>query len=430
MSFREWKFIKLGEIGTIITGKTPSTKNEDNFGNKYPFITPRDMDGQKRIVDFTERYLSQQGLESVSKQVLDGISICVSCIGSDMGKVILARTKCVTNQQINSITSIKEDYDPFFIYYSLKPLKEYFHKIAGGSTMPIINKSKFSQIEILVPPLKEQKAIAHILSTLDEKIELNNKINKTLEDIAQAIFKHWFVDFEFPNEDGEPYKSSGGEMVESELGMIPKGWEIGTVSDMGEVVGGATPSKKKEDYFTQNGIPWITPKDLANTNDLFIERGSIDITEKGLKNSSVRKMPKGTVLFSSRAPIGYIAISKNEITTNQGFKSIVPAKKTGFSSMYVFCWLKENTDIIRNRANGSTFKEISGSEMKKISSIIPPKNILVMFNNIQHDLFKKIETTESENRILKNIRDTLLPKLMSGEIRVPLDQEGDCEEVS
>ena len=180
MSFREWKFIKLGEIGTIITGKTPSTKNEDNFGNKYPFITPRDMDGQKRIVDFTERYLSQQGLESVSKQVLDGISICVSCIGSDMGKVILARTKCVTNQQINSITSIKEDYDPFFIYYSLKPLKEYFHKIAGGSTMPIINKSKFSQIEILVPPLKNKKPSPIFSQPWMKKLEINKKSTKPL----------------------------------------------------------------------------------------------------------------------------------------------------------------------------------------------------------------------------------------------------------
>lgn len=428
MRFDDWTEYKLSEIVDIFGGGTPKASISEYWGGNIPWLSIKDFNSNNRFVYCTEKSITQLGLKNSSTKLLNKGDLIISARGT-VGALAQLGKPMTFNQSCYGLRAKPLTINNF-LYYLLKDKIKILKRNTHGSVFDTITRKTFDILKVKLPPLKEQKAIAHILSTLDEKIELNKKINKTLEDIAQAIFKHWFVDFEFPNENGESYKSSGGEMVESELGMIPKGWEIGTVSDMGEVVGGATPSKKKEDYFTQNGIPWITPKDLANTNDLFIERGSIDITEKGLKNSSVRKMPKGTVLFSSRAPIGYIAISKNEITTNQGFKSIVPAKKTGFSSMYVFCWLKENTDIIRNRANGSTFKEISGSEMKKISSIIPPKNILVMFNNIQNDLFKKIETTESENRILKNIRDTLLPKLMSGEIRVPLDQEGDCEEVS
>jgi type I restriction enzyme S subunit len=277
------------------------------------------------------------------------------------------------------------------------------------------------QTKLLIPPLREQKAIANILSTLDEKIETNNQINEKLEEMAQALFKHWFVDFEFPNENGEPYKSSGGEMVESELGMIPKGWEVGTIKDIGEVVGGGTPSKKKNDYYTSNGIPWITPKDLSGFNKRYIKKGSIDITHKGYKNSSAKMLPKGSVLFSSRAPIGYIAIASNEVTTNQGFKSVVPFEN--FGTEFVFQTLKNNIETIKNRASGSTFKEISGGELKKIEVILPPQNVVDKFNQRTKKIGELIATYEEQNERLEKLRDTLLPKLMSGEIRVPLDDE-------
>ncbi|BBN99697.1 restriction endonuclease subunit S [Sporolactobacillus terrae] len=239
--------------------------------------------------------------------------------------------------------------------------------------------------------------------------------------MAQAIFKHWFVDFEFPNEEGKSYKSSGGEMVESELGRIPKGWKAGVVSDFGNVVGGATPSKKRKDYYTKIGISWLTPKDLSLNKNIFVSRGAADITFKGFENSSVKKLPKGTILFSSRAPIGYIAIAKNELTTNQGFKSIIPDVKKGFGSEFVYCWLKENLKLIKSKASGSTFKEISGSGMKNIDAILPNKNILNSFQNMIHSCFNVICKNERENAVLKNLRDTLLPKLMSGEIRVPME---------
>ncbi|MDD9149832.1 restriction endonuclease subunit S [Sporolactobacillus sp. CQH2019] len=240
--------------------------------------------------------------------------------------------------------------------------------------------------------------------------------------MAQTIFQHWFVDFEFPDEEGNPYKSSGGEMVESELGLIPKGWEVGTISDMGKVIGGATPLKKNECFYSKNDIPWITPKDLSQNKNRYISHGSVDISEEGFNHSSIKMLPEGSILFTSRAPIGYIAIAKNKVTTNQGFKSIVPDIKQGFGSEFIYCWLKDNLRAIVNRASGSTFKEISGSEMKQIKAIVPDMRVLTSFRIKVFNFFRVIEVKETENAVLENIRDTLLPKLMSGEIRVPTEK--------
>jgi type I restriction enzyme S subunit len=262
-----------------------------------------------------------------------------------------------------------------------------------------------------MPRFAEQKAIAATLSALDDMIELNNQINKTLEEMAQAIFKSWFVDF-------EPFKDE--EFEESELGLIPKGWRVGKLSDVGEIIGGGTPSKSKPEYYSKKGIPWITPKDLSINKNKYISRGEIDISELGLRESSARLMPKGTVLFSSRAPIGYIAIAKNAVTTNQGFKSVVPFEN--ISSEYIYLLLKNSINEIESRATGSTFKEISGGEMKKVPIILPPKEIIRKFNEIATTLGKIQASLEDENNILMSIRDTLLPKLMSGEIRVPVEE--------
>jgi len=193
-------------------------------------------------------------------------------------------------------------------------------------------------------------------------------------------------------------------------------WKAGTVADLGNVVGGSTPSKKRDEYYTEHGIAWITPKDLSNDHSKFITHGEIDITELGLANSSAVRMPQGTVLFSSRAPIGYIAIADGEVTTNQGFKSVVPFDEIG--TAFVYCFLKENLTIIENMASGSTFKEISGSTMKVVPAIIPDSETLSVFRDYADALFNQQRNNEAENRRLSAIRDSLLPRLMSGELDV------------
>ncbi len=193
-------------------------------------------------------------------------------------------------------------------------------------------------------------------------------------------------------------------------------WKEGTLSDLGNIIGGSTPSKAKPEYYTENGIAWITPKDLSIDKSKFISHGANDISELGLRNSSASIMPKGTVLFSSRAPIGYIAIADGELTTNQGFKSVVP--NNNFGTAFVYFFLKNSLPIIKGRASGTTFKEISGSAMKMIPAIIPDNATLKVFQEFCEPLFRQQRTLEYENRELEVIRDTLLPKLISGELDV------------
>ena len=287
-----------------------------------------------------------------------------------------------------------------FLYYVLSDDKffEYDTATSKGTKMPRGDKVAIMKYGVPQYDLPIQEKIARVLSSLDDKIELNNKINQNLEQQAQAIFKSWFVDF-------EPFG-----------GKIPEDWEIGTISELGTVVGGSTPSKKNPEYYTNNGIAWITPKDLSRKNLKFISKGEIDITDKGFKNSSVTLMPKGTVLFSSRAPIGYISIAQNDITTNQGFKSVIPFQTVG--TPYVYLYLKNNITLIENMAAGSTFKEVSGSIMQNIPALIPSKETLKRFNLLCDTIFRKQEYLEIENEKLTQLRDTLLPKLMSGEIDV------------
>ena len=182
------------------------------------------------------------------------------------------------------------------------------------------------------------------------------------------------------------------------------------------MVGGSTPSKVRPEYFTKHGIAWITPKDLSISKNKFVSRGAIDITEQGLRNSSAQLMPRGTVLFSSRAPIGYIAIASGDVSTNQGFKSIVPKESIGTAFVYYF--LIENLEVIENAASGSTFKEVSGRTMKGIPAIIPDSNTLKQFQERCACIFEEQELLEAENRHLATLRDALLPRLMSGEFSV------------
>lgn len=277
-----------------------------------------------------------------------------------------------------------------------------------GTTVTGIKQSELREVIVDCPPYSRQLKIAAILKSLDDKIEVNRRINDNLEQQAQALFKSWFVDF-------EPFKDK--PFVESDFGMIPQGWGVGVLSDIGEIVGGSTPSKSKPEYYTQRGIAWLTPKDLSNNNCKFTARGDIDITIEGYNSCSTKIMPSGSVLFSSRAPIGYISIAKNDICTNQGFKSIIP-KIAGTAFIYYF--LKISTNEIENKATGSTFKEASGTLMKSLPVVIAPKEIYDAFENLMKPIFRKQEVLEEESSKLTSIRDTLLPRLMSGKINVDL----------
>ena len=289
----------------------------------------------------------------------------------------------------------KDGIDEDFIYYLVcSPLvrEPAIKSMVGSSGRQRVQTDVVQNLEIMVPDYEEQKQISGILKSLDDKIVVNTEINKNLERQAEALFHSLFV------ENVNPI------------------WKDGVLSDLGTVVAGGTPSKTKPEYYSEKGIAWITPKDLSLNKSKFISHGKIDISELGFSKSSAIKMPTGTVLFSSRAPIGYIAIAANEVTTNQGFKSIVPNENVGTAFMYYL--LKFLLPTIEGMASGSTFKEISGAGMKSVPVVIPDNETIDKFNAFCTPIFQQQEVLEAENSRLVDIRDALLLKLMVGELDV------------
>ena len=389
----EWKECSIADLGEVVGGATPSTKNPDNYANgNISWITPKDLSTHTgRYICKGERNITEKGLNSCSTRLLPVNSVLFSS-RAPIGYVAIAGQELCTNQGFKSVVP-NSATDYMFLYYLLEYNKENIENMSSGKTFKEVSGNTMKSIKVSVPVnIDEQKRIASVLSVIDDKIDLNNEINKNLEQQAQAYFIELFITNADPN------------------------WKIGTISDLGNVVGGGTPSKKVEEYYTNNGIAWITPKDLSNDKSKFVAHGEIDITELGLAKSSATLMPKGTVLFSSRAPIGYIAIADGHVCTNQGFKSIVPFDNIG--TAYVYYFLKENLSAIENVASGSTFKEVSGSTMKNFTAIIPDNETLADFQRFCAPLFEQQKALEYENRSLSALRDTLLPKLMNGEIDV------------
>lgn len=314
------------------------------------------------------------------------------------------------------VITAKQGYDIEYIYYNLKINLQNLKKIAQGSQTKFLTMQILDGFQIEDISIHEQKKVTEILTCIDKKIENNNKINAELESIAKTIYDYWFLQYEFPNEEGQPYKFSGGEMVWNEelKKEIPKGWEDGTVEDVGEIVAGGTPSTEHPEYYCKSGIAWITPNDLSNLSDKYITHGERDISEIGLTNSSAKLMPKGTVLLTSRAPIGYIGIAINEVCTNQGFKSIVPNKKYG--SEFIYYTIQKMVAYLRSLGTGSTFTEISKNIVAQVKIVLPEKNVVNKFEKIISEISSQRRILEEENRELVSLRDFLLPLLMNGQV--------------
>ena len=343
----------------------------------------------------TFRYYGAQGvIDHVDDYIFDGTYLLIAEDGENLKSKKQNIAQVVDGQfWVNNHAHIvqgNEQCDTRFLCYLINSMD--LSGYVTGSAQPKLSQANLNAVTLSLPTLAEQKRIVEYLYMLDQKIDVNRQINDNLEQQAQSCFQELFVD----NADPE--------------------WATGTISDLGTVVGGSTPSKAKPEYYTESGIAWITPKDLSINKSKFISHGENDITELGLKNSSAAIMPEGTVLFSSRAPIGYIAIAAGEVTTNQGFKSVAPKPEIGTPFVYFF--LKNTLPVIEGMASGSTFKEVSGSTMKNVPAVIPDAETLAKFSNFCAPIFAQQRILEEQNQSLAALRDNLLPRLMSGEIDV------------
>lgn len=311
----------------------------------------------------------------------------------------------------NDVLCIRANYnvDAEFLYYLLSQDLFFAYVMSGanGSKMPRGDKQQIMNWEIELPSEKEdQRRIASILSSLDRKIELNNKINADLEEMAQAIFKNWFVDF-------EPFKD--GKFVDSELGMIPEGWKVGCLGDMGAVVCGKTPSKSNSNYYGGD-IPFIKIPDMHG--NVFVENSEDRLTEEGSLSQIKKLIPPYSLMVSCIATVGLVSINTKPSHTNQQINTVIPHNKSAL--FYLYQHIKNNEEFLKNMGRGGTTTlNVNTKSFSNIRLLIPSEIALEQFHGIVEGLFKKIEQNLHESRTLSLLRDTLLPRLMSGELEVP-----------
>ena len=375
----------------IGSGATPRGGKDSYQGGDYALIR------SQNVLDweFTRNGLAYINDEQASR--LDAVriqsgDILLNITGDSVARACLVPTgihKARVNQHVCIIRPDLERLDNVYLLMFLENKKSELLQIASsGATRNALTKGFIESLEIQVPPIDDQLKIATPIRNINLQIDNLNKANGHLLDMLMIGYRQ----------------------------LVASIGSYGYIEDLGTVIGGATPSKKRTDFFTSAGISWITPRDLSNSSNVFIAHGATDITDEGYRSCSTKLMPAGSVLFSSRAPVGYVAISSKEVCTNQGFKSVVPFDDIGMA--FVFCFLKDNAKEIEKTGSGTTFTEVSGKAMKNFSAPIPSDKQAQQFGSYAEPLLAAIQNNENEIMRLEQIRDTLLPKLMSGEIDV------------
>ncbi|GGH55317.1 hypothetical protein GCM10010975_12750 [Comamonas phosphati] len=432
----EWQTLSLAEVYDFSSGLS---KPRSDFGSGHPFLSFKDV--------FYNSAVPKQLTELVQSTEQERARCSVM-----RGDVFLTRTSETMDELGMSSVALADIPDATFNGFTkrLRPKREliapgfarYFFRssefraavnsMSTMSTRASLNNEMLERLTITFPEYAEQEAIAHILGTLDDKIELDQRANETLEAMVRALFKAWFVDFEpvrakmdgrwqrgqtLPGLPAHLYELFPDRLVDSELGEIPEGWRHSTIGAEVTVCGGSTPSTKEPEFWEDGHHCWATPKDLSALKFPVLLDTDRKITDAGLAKISSGLLPVGTVLLSSRAPIGYLAIANVPTAINQGF---IAMKCDGvLPNVFVLLWCRESMDAIVGNANGSTFQEISKGNFRPISVVVPPEPVLVSFRKSADSLYRQMVENERECRSLAQLRDTLLPKLISGEVRVP-----------
>ncbi|MEL0590227.1 MAG: restriction endonuclease subunit S [Planktothrix rubescens PR222] len=419
----EWKEYKLNNFCKVGSSKRIFSSEYVPFG--IPFFRSKEIIEKSFGESINELlFISEERFREIDSKLgspKEG-DILISSVGARSGIPYLVKKEdgkfYFKDGNLIWIKDFSENLDSNFLLYWFKSNigQDSFESITIGSAQPALTIDGISNLCIKLPDIKTQKIIANILSCLDNKIDNLRRQNETLEKIAQTLFKHWFIDFEFPNDDGKPYKSSGGAMVTSELGDIPEGWRVGKLGEEVETVGGGTPSTTEPSYWENGDIYWYSPTDLTKSKTIFSLDTSKKITKLGLDKSSARLFPKYSILMTSRATIGEVTINTNYACTNQGFITLIP--NSLFDTFYLFCWLKTQLTKVNLLASGSTFPELSKSDFRNFDFLIPSNHLVLGFRELVTPLFLRIETNTKQIQILTKTRDTLLPKLMNGQIRV------------
>ena len=409
----EWKEVSLSELGKTITGKTPSSQYPEDFGDEVPFITPSDS-FEKKYISKSERFLSRSGSERLKDKIISSDSIMVTCIGSAMGKVAKNSLPSVTNQQINSII-VNEKFDSDYIYYLFKNNYAVFRNAASGSTaIPILNKTDFDNLRFKVElDLNEQRKMVSILSKIDDKIEINNQINQELEAMAKTLYDYWFVQFDFPDQNGKPYKSSGGKMVYNpELKReIPEGWGVTKLNEVVDLISGYPFSSN--DYVTSGKYKLYTIKNVQDGYTVDKVDNYLDFLPSNMSDEC--QLRRGDLIMSLTGNVGRVGmVYEDDVLLNQRVLKLNPINKTHKSFIYSFFRSDVTKAHLENMSTGTSQKNLSPIDIGNMMIPFPSESLLSKFL----DNLNILENNFVENQQLTQLRDWLLPILMNGQVKV------------
>ncbi|MEH8202692.1 restriction endonuclease subunit S [Aeromonas veronii] len=457
----------ISDIGKVITGKTPpaSIKSAYSALDGVPFVTPKDMDG-RRWIENTERYLTSDGVAAVKRNLVPAMSVAVSCIGSDMGKAVLLKKESITNQQINSIVIDVKRFNPKYIYYVLSTKQQYFKDIAGGSATPILNKTDFGKITFQAPSKYYQDLIVEYLDCLDSKRELNRQINQTLEQMAQALFKSWFVDFDpvidnaldagffeqdlalpdellrraearravrergefkpLPDATRQLFPAAFEDGAEPSVGLggwVPKGWQVQSIKDFANVTdfvaNGSFAALKENVTLFDNPEYALYIRTTDFKNDFDKEKAKY-IDKHAYEFLSKTKLSGAEVIISNVGDVGTVFRPPSWLgmPMTLGSNAIAISTQSLNDYLYFYFLSQAGQSAIDGIVSGSAQQKFNKTGFRSLRLLLPSNNVVIKFNEVYQDISSKIISNKKNIRHLELLRDTLLPKLISGELRL------------
>lgn len=417
-----WRWVPLTDVARLETGHTPSRKHPEYWDGDVPWIGIKDATANHgRILNDTFQHTNELGIANSSARVLPANTVCLSRTASVGYVVVMGRPMATSQDFVNWVCSDAIDYR--FLKAVLLAERNSFLRFASGTTHQTIYFPEVKAFHVCLPPIQEQRAIADIVSALDDKIELNRRMNETLEAMARAIFKSWFVDFDpvrakaegrdpgLPKAIADLFPDS---FEDSELGEIPKGWEVKSFTEIVEVIGGGTPKTSVEEYWGGD-IPWYSVVDAPSEADVFVVSTEKTITNHGLNNSSARLLPEGTTIISARGTVGKLALTGVPMAMNQ---SCYGLRGIDAGPAFTYFATRSLVSMLKQRSHGSVFDTITRDTLAGMRFISPDKSILDAFERAEDPFMRRIKSNLLESRVLGELRDSLLPKLVSGEIRV------------
>lgn len=415
---------RIADVSKILSGGTPRKNIPEHWGGTIPWFSAANM--HEKYLEKSDINLTEEGLKNGSRIAPKGATLLL-VRGSGLFNripICFAKADIAFNQDVKAFVP-DQHTDPLFFHYWFESMRPVLSENLGVTG---IGAGKFDTdflLELPFPdlPRSDQEEIGRVAALCDQKIELNRRMAATLEEMARALYRSWFVDFDPVKTKAEGLPPAFMDEATAALfpdrfgdDGLPEGWELTTIGAVANIVGGATPSTAVPEYWDEGSHAWATPKDLAGMSDAFLIETSRQITDQGLAKIGSGLSPAGSMLLSSRAPIGYRAITRIPVAVNQGF--IVIRETSTITGIEAYLWSEVHMETILSNANGSTFQEISKKNFRPIPYVLADEPVRRSFDDLVKPMFERLAVLSMENRDLANLRDTLLPKLMSGELRV------------